>query len=173
MCIAGYWLDFSFKSFCFYFPCVKSVFVRFSTVENPEPNLLAAIDDQVNLVYPYCHGYEEIEAAKVVSLTYIMSNASSLFWIDRDNQLVQVDGLDKINVSCGSVICSNHLIYSECRIQPLKQFLLQGSTSWLMSMFYSKQLRLDSRAKTSRSPNETVSIFTVNELTTYLSVLTN
>ncbi|KAI0208432.1 hypothetical protein LSAT2_006889 [Lamellibrachia satsuma] len=66
-----------------------------TSVENPEPNLLAVFDDHVNLVFPYYHGRKVLETAKVTSLTYIMPNAHSLFWIDENNQLLQVDGLGK------------------------------------------------------------------------------
>ncbi|KAK2186839.1 hypothetical protein NP493_187g02000 [Ridgeia piscesae] len=66
-----------------------------TSVENPEPNLLAMFDDRLNLVYPYFHGRKVVETAKVTSLTYVMPNSHSLFWIDEDNQLVQVNGLGK------------------------------------------------------------------------------
>ena len=74
----------------------------FLPVENPEPNLLAMFDDRLNLVYPYFHGRKVVETAKVTSLTYVMPNSHSLFWIDEDNQLVQVNGLGKTKVSSTS-----------------------------------------------------------------------
>lgn len=91
---------------------LSEMFDLFLPVENPEPNLLAVFDDHVDLVFPYYHGRKVLETAKVTSLTYIMPNAHSLFWIDENNQLLQVDGLMKTKVSCGVPFCLKVLVYT-------------------------------------------------------------